>query len=192
MENFKYILSSIIVISVLAYGGYWAFSTLESGTMHIDNQRQKELENKNKELTNEVTVLKRELALLQADKIQIIQDQNNNLAPLPQEIKNGNTTPPTNNPPTNTTVYKDQTLINELQKLVDNNVYLKNKSQGPAVGSIQTFLNIYKNTKDRVDNDYGAKTVEGVKTFQKDQGITVDGEIGPGTLKRMITWLKSR
>jgi cell division protein FtsB len=77
MENFKFIISSIIIIFLLAYGGYWAFSTLESGAMHIDNQRQKELETKNEELEKQVSDLKREIALLEADKeeLKIISEQ---------------------------------------------------------------------------------------------------------------------
>lgn len=186
MENFKFIISSIIIIFLLAYGGYWAFSTLESGAMHIDNQKQKELENRNKDLEKQVSDLKREMALLEADKeeLQIISEQENETIEenVPEETK----------PNTNSTVYKDQTLINELQKLVDANVYLKNKSQGPSVGSVQRFLNIYNNTNNRVDNDYGAKTTNDVKAFQKDQGLTVDGEAGVNTFRKMITWLKSR
>jgi murein L,D-transpeptidase YcbB/YkuD len=186
MENFKFIISSIIIIFLLAYGGYWAFSTLESGAMHIDNQRQKELETKNEELEKQVSDLKREIALLEADKeeLKIISEQEDQTIEeeIPEEPK----------PNTNPTVYKDQTLINELQKLVDGNVYLKNKSQGPSVGSVQRFLNIYNKTTNRVDNDYGAKTVADVKAFQKDQGLTVDGEAGANTFRKMITWLKSR
>lgn len=186
MENFKFIISSIIIIFLLAYGGYWAFSTLESGAMHIDNQKQKELENRNKDLEKQVSDLKREMALLQADKeeLKIINEQENQTVEekTPEEPK----------PTTSPTVYKDQALINELQKLVDGSVYLKNKSQGPAVGSVQRFLNIYNKTTNRVDNDYGAKTVADVKAFQKDQGLTVDGEAGVSTFRKMITWLKSR
>ena len=92
---------------------------------------------------------------------------------------------------TTTTVSKYQTLINDLQKLVNGNVYLKNKSQGPAVGTVQKFLNIYNKTSTKIDNDYGASTITAVKNFQKAQKLTVDGEVGSGTFKKMISWLKS-
>ena len=78
-----------------------------------------------------------------------------------------------------------------LQKLVDGKVYLKNKSQGSAVGTLQKFLNIYNNTLTKVDNDYGASTATDVKAFQKAQGLTQDGEVGPGTFSKMISWLKN-
>jgi len=177
MENFKYVLSSIIVVVLLALAGYWAFSTMESGSAHVDNQKQKELIEKNQELEKELSSTKKELALLQS------QNTKEEVVPLIPE-----TTIPTT--PTNTTVSKNQDLINALQKMVDTNVYLKNKSQGPNVGTVQKFLNIYNNTSNKVDNDYGVSTGTAIKNFQKAEGLTIDGEAGPGTFKKMITWLK--
>jgi peptidoglycan hydrolase-like protein with peptidoglycan-binding domain len=60
------------------------------------------------------------------------------------------------------------------------------------VGVVQKFLNIYNSTSKRVDNDFGAGTVTLVKNFQKDIGMTADGEVGPTTLSKMITWLKNQ
>ncbi len=184
MENFKFILSSIIVISLLAFAGYWAFSTIESGSSHVDIQKQKEIEDKNEELIKEINNLKKQVSLLEENKEDQIKNDK-----IIEEVKTPEPTVVT--PPVITTL-KYQSLINELQKLVDGNIYLKNKSQGPAVGSIQKFLNIYNNTSSKVDNDYGTSTATAVKSFQKAQGLTIDGETGPNTYKKMITWLKSR
>jgi len=183
MENFKFMLFSIFILVVLGFGGYWAFSTMQSGSLHVDIEKQKELEAVNEDLKKEVAFLKRQVDLLQIDQekqpvvkqeVEVKEVNNDVIAPAPKD-----------------TVLKNQSLINELQKLVDGNIYLKNKSQGPAVGSVQKFLNIYNNTSNRVDNDYGVSTGTAVRDFQKDQGLTVDGEIGPGTLKKMISWLKN-
>lgn len=184
MENLKFILSSVIVIGVLGFAGYWAFSTIESGSSHVDIQKQKEIEEKNKELTKEIYDLKKQISLLEENKE--IKTENNEIVEEVKIPESKVVTAPV------ATVLKYQTLINELQKLVDGNIYLKNKSQGPAVGSIQKFLNIYNNTSNKVDNDYGASTATAVKSFQKAQGLTIDGETGPNTYKKMITWLKSR
>jgi murein L,D-transpeptidase YcbB/YkuD len=184
MENFKFILSSIIVIGLLAFAGYWAFSTIESGSSHVDIQKQKEIEDKNEELIKEINNLKKQVSLLEENKEDQIKNDK-----IIEEVKTPEPTVVT--PPVITTL-KYQSLINELQKLVDGNIYLKNKSQGPAVGSIQKFLNIYNNTSSKVDNDYGTSTATAVKSFQKAQGLTIDGETGPNTYKKMITWLKSR
>lgn len=186
MENFKFILFSIIILVLLSFGGYWAFSTIESGSIHVDKQKQKELEQKNVDLEKQITDLKREIALVETVKeIQAKKDQ---------EALAAKTSEPTvaTTVPVKITTSKYQSLINELQKLVDGNIFLKNKSQGPAVGTLQKFFNIYNNTLNKVDNDYGVSTATAVKNFQKDQGLTVDGEAGPSTYKKMISWLKSK
>ncbi|MFA6251710.1 MAG: peptidoglycan-binding protein [Candidatus Paceibacterota bacterium] len=179
MENFKYILSLIIVIVLFALAGYWAFSTIESGSSHVDNQKQKELVEKNKDLEKELASLKRQVALLETET-------------QPEEtVTETKTNTPLVPTSTNTTVSKNQDLISALEKMVSANVYLKNKSQGPNVGTVQKFLNIYNNTSNKIDNDYGVSTATAVKNFQKAEGLTVDGEAGPGTFKKMITWLKN-
>ncbi len=182
MENFKFMLFSIFILVVLGFGGYWAFSTIESGSSHVDLQKQKELEIANEDLKKEITALKKQISLLQTEESLVKEDEK----VLPETPKADPVVPVVNN-----NVNKNQGLINELQKLVDGNIYLKNKSQGPAVGSVQKFLNLYNKTSSKVDNDYGATTSTAVRVFQKDQGLSVDGEIGPGTLKKMISWLKS-
>ena len=118
----------------------------------------------------------------QADEIDDLQSKLEEATPIEKEEP----TPPS------PTAYKYQTLINELQKLTDSKVFLKEKSQGPSVGTVQRFLNIYNDTSAKVDNDYGASTKVAVIDFQKDTGITADGEAGPGTFKKMIEWLKKQ
>lgn len=190
LENFKFILASIIVIVLLGFGGYWAFSTIESGSTHVDSQKLKESETKNKDFEKEVTDLKKEISLLEADKEQALADQAQ--ANLEVETNKAPTvTAPVTPTPAKPVVSKNQTLINELQKLADDKVYLKLKSQGPAVGTVQKFLNLYNKTSNRVDNDYGASTKTAVLNFQKAVGLTADGETGPSTYSKMISWLKS-
>lgn len=180
MENFKFVLFSIITIVLLGVGGYWAFSTMESGSGHVDSQKLKNLEQENSDMEREIASLKREITLLEAKQ----QEE-------PEQVVVENKEPQTTTP-TKTTVLKYQTLINELQKLVDGNIYLKSKSQGPAVGTVQKFLNIYNNTSSKIDNDYGASTATAIKSFQKAVGLTQDGETGPNTYKKMISWLKTK
>jgi len=185
MENFKFILSSIFIIALFGFSGYWAFSTMESGSSHVDTQKQKELEQKNLELTQEVAKLNKEISILQLDKEQqALKDKETLAVEIKEPVVVTNT-------PVVTTVSKNQSLINDLQKLVNSNVYLKLKSQGPSVGTVQKFLNIYNNTSNKVDNDYGSSTVTAVKNFQKAQGLTIDGAAGPNVFKKMISWLKS-
>lgn len=83
-------------------------------------------------------------------------------------------------------------LIQALQKLVDDKIYMKVGSRGTRVGSVQEFLNIYHTKQVRVDNDYGAGTKTRVAEFQKAVGVTADGETGPQTYQKMIDWLKKQ
>lgn len=182
MENFKFMLFSIFILVILGFGGYWAFSTIESGSSHVDSQKQKELEIANEDLKKEINALKKQVSLLKTEESADKEDE----MIIPETPKTIPVAPVVNNP-----VSTHQSLINELQKLVDGNIYLKNKSQGPAVGSVQRFLNVYNKTSSKVDNDYGVSTGTAVRDFQKDQGLSVDGEIGPGTSKKMISWLKN-
>src|SRR3989344_3180693 len=186
MENFKFFIFSVFILILIGFAGYWAFTTMETGSTHVDVQKQQDLEDANEELGKEVTDLKRQISLLELEIVQETKKEE-------PAVAENNTTTPTVTPttPTTTTASKNQTLINELQKLTDGNIYLKLKSQGPAVGSVQKFLNLYNKTSNKVDNDYGPGTVTAVKNFQKAQGITSDGETGPNTYKKMISWLKT-
>lgn len=189
MENFKFILFSIFIIAVLGLGVFWAFKTIETGSTHVDNQKYKELELKNQELEKELSVIKRELSFFKNEKIEIETKAVEDLVKEEIPVKDVAVTPPTVTKPV---VLKYQTLINELQKMVNNKVVLKLKSQGPNVGSVQKFFNIYNNTSNKIDNDYGSNTVNLVKAFQKSQGLTANGEAGSSTFIKMINWLKTK
>lgn len=195
-ENLKFTIVSILVLMIFGALGYWAFSTIESGTGHINSQEQKEIAQKVKDLTDENYQLKRQLSLLEEEQSLVeqaeIEAKNLEAEKVAQEpVKTAEPTKPqTTTTPSKT--YKYQSLIDELQSLVNKNVYLKLKSQGTAVGTVQKFLNLYNGTNNRIDNDYGPGTVTVVKNFQKAQGITADGETGVGTLKKMISWLKTK
>jgi len=189
MENLKFVAFSIVIIVLLGLGGYWAFTTIESGSSHVDKQELKQLKAQNEDLSGQVSQLKNEISLLEAEKEQkAVTETAPEVIPTTTAptTTTGTTTPPT------TTTSKYQSLINDLQKLVDSNTSLKKGSKGVAVGYVQKFLNIYNGTSNKVDNDFGVNMETAVKKFQKDQGLTSDGEVGPGTLKKMISWLKSK
>lgn len=82
-------------------------------------------------------------------------------------------------------------LIADLQKLVDDNVIMKSGSRGTRVGTVQEFLNIYNNTSNTVDNDFGPGTERAVRAFQTAEGLGADGQTGPNTYRKMIEHLES-
>ena len=172
LEKLKFILFSVIILAILALLGYWAFSSLQSGSEHLANQKIEELTLENKALKKEMEDLTNELYIYKPKE----KEQEEEIKPEAEPVE--------------PIAHKNQDLINELQKLVDANILMKLKSSGTRVGTVQRFLNIYNNTSSSVDNDYGAGTETKVKAFQKDQGIVADGEAGAGTFRKMIEWLK--
>lgn len=175
MKNFKDILFMLIVLIIVVLFGYWAVVSLESGSTHVEKQKQQELEQKNQELEKEVQQLKDEVA-----KLQPVQEE----APAKEDIEQLDTS--------DKPVFKYQSLIDSLQKLIDDKILIREKSSGTRVGTIQTFLNIYNNTSNKIDNDYGKGTKTSVINFQKAEGLTADGEISANTLSKMIDWLKEQ
>lgn len=182
MDKFKFILFSIIALVLVGLLGYWAIMTMQSGSEHVSIQKIKTLQNENEELTKEVKDLKDQLAILQPKVIE---------EPVVEQPVVEEPVVPVKKPAPKT-VYKNQTLINELQKLINDNVLLKLKSAGTRVGTVQKFLNLYNKTSNRIDNDYGASTKAAVAAFQKAVGLKADGEAGASTFSKMIAWLKKQ
>ena len=202
MDDIKSIIFGIIILGLLGLGGYWAFSTMESGSSHIDSQKLKTLEKENQDLKDEVSKLNSEVSTLTLSKDEQASSNEINSVSADANVysKVGTTIPTKTVTPAKTattktsltTISKNQTLINDLQKLVNGNIYLKKGSTGTQVGTVQKFLNIYNKTSNKIDNDYGNTTITLVKNFQKAQGLTADGNAGSGTFKKMISWLKSQ
>lgn len=188
METFKSILFSIIGIAFLFLVGFWAFSSIESGSDHVKAEEIKKLEDENEDLKNQIAKLTTENSLLLAknnnndDKAGEVQEEEEK----EESVKNTVTTN------TDTKTLKYQELIDGLQALVNKGVILEKGNQGPSVGLVQKFLNAYNGTSTRIDNDFGKTTEAKVKEYQKDVGLTADGKIGKTTFLKMITWLKSK
>lgn len=62
---------------------------------------------------------------------------------------------------------------------------LKNGSKGQKVKEVQTRLKNWGYYTGSVDGIYGPKTVAAVKYFQRKNGLTADGIVGPATAKKI-------
>ncbi|HLD38055.1 MAG TPA: bZIP transcription factor, partial [Candidatus Nanoarchaeia archaeon] len=100
MKNFKDILFGIIILLIVILLGYWAVVSIESGSTHVEKQKQQELEQKNKELEQEIEKLKNEIEALEPSVKENIPQEETSEEP---DISN------------NTTPFKYQSLINDLQ-----------------------------------------------------------------------------
>ncbi|MFA6300723.1 MAG: peptidoglycan-binding protein [Candidatus Paceibacterota bacterium] len=180
MEKMKFGLLAVVVLFVLGLLGYWAVSTIQSGSEYQTRQKFEQLTKENDDLKIQVAAL--------TDQIDTLQSQ---LPDNTTDTSSGSGDQADKPAPT-TTTYKYQSSINDLQKLEDGNVLMKIKSSGANVGIVQKFLNIYNNTSNKIDNDFGPSMEKAIIAFQKDQGITSDGQVGPGTYSKMIDWLKKQ
>lgn len=178
METLKSWVFSILVLAVLGGLGYFAFTSMESGAEHAKNEKISMLEDENETLKKEVEDLTKELEKYKPAEV----------AKVPEVVKEE----PKIEEPQEPAVYKHQSLINELQKLINDKVNMKLGSKGTRVGTVQKFLNIYNNTNNKVDNAYGESMKKAVLAFQKAEGLTADGNAGPSTYQKMIEWLKKQ
>ena len=185
MDKLKFALLSVVVLVLLGLISYWAVSSLKSGSEFAASQKMQQLQQENDDLTKQVADLTEELNVLSQSQPADSAPTTQNSAPTPTPVAPA----PVSAQPT---TYKNQNLINELQELVTGNVLMKLKSSGTRVGTVQSFLNIYNNTSNKIDNDYGASTQKAVAAFQKDQGLNADGQTGFGTFTQMINWLKKQ
>lgn len=174
MENFKSVLLLVIILIAIIIIGYWAVVTLEPGNVGVERQKQEQLKQQNEELQNEIKKL--------TDEIQSLKDSQ--VVKEEPEIESSEVA--------SSTPLKYQSLIDDLQKLVDDNILMKEKSQGTRVGTVQTFLNLYNKTSKKVDNDYGVGTKTDIINFQKAVSLTADGQAGSSTFLKMIEWLKKQ
>jgi len=187
MEKIKFILFFIVILILVGAVGYWAISSIQSGTEHVTAEKISQLEEENEKLKEEVENLTDELKTFKPTETES-EEQTEEKALTEEKVE----TEPTTKTPEKVSSYKNQNLINELQELIDDNIYMKLKSSGTRVGTVQKFLNIYNKTSNRIDNDYGATTQKAVATFQKKQGLKADGEAGADTFNKMIDWLKKQ
>src|SRR3989338_7685053 len=143
MEKFKLGIFSIVILALTGLVLYWAVNTIQTGSDYKASERLAQLEKENEDLKKERDNLKSELSMLKQDMEEVLQSEETVIIP---------------ENPTSVAIYKNQTLINELEKLISDNIFLKLQSQGTRVGTVQKFLNLYNKTSNRVDNDYGAST----------------------------------
>ncbi len=181
METFKSTIFSILILAIFGGAIYWSITTMQSGSGFVADQRIKQLKVENENL-------KKELKNSTVEPAIVVSVQPDPVSVAPVDVK-----PQTENKPVVTpTTYKYQSLINEIQSLINKNITLKLKVTGTSVGTLQKFLNVYNKTSNKIDNDYGKSSQTLVIAFQKSQSLTANGEVNVTTFKKMIDWLKKQ
>ncbi|MCA9352592.1 peptidoglycan-binding protein [Patescibacteria group bacterium] len=176
MNELKYQITQIVFLILLGIGAYWALTSLDSGVQYtreqiIEDEQQVSVPDEMVNAVNNETVL--------------VVDESSE-----EEVEPVETT--TSQPEEQPQVSTHQTLIDALQKMVDDNVTMDSGSSGTRVGTVQKFLDIYFTDKTiSVDNDFGPTTKNLVKEFQQKELNGGDGRVGPNTLKAMIGYLEA-
>lgn len=170
MEGFKIGLITGLLLGCLLFVGYLGLDKLQGGDEYVDSDESSELVLGDEGSTN--------------------LDFENSITPAPAEVVENPATD-TNEVITTSVPNKHAELATALQKLIDDKVLMDSGSRGTRVGTLQQFLNVYTGKTGGVDNDYGPGTKEKVRAFQRDQGLTADGQAGPTTYKKMIDYLNT-
>ncbi len=167
METFKAYLLIVGFVGVLGFGGYWAATSLHEPVRIADME--------------DIQVV----AQTPVSSSTIMTEQ-----PTEQIEETATQTQTNTNTSAGSGQYAD--LTSRLQKLITDNILMKEGSRGTRVGTVQEFLNVYNKTSGGLDNDYGAGTKAKVAAFQKAVGLTADGQAGPATYQKMIDWLNNQ
>ena len=176
MNEFKFQLSTFILVALLAFGGYYAFATLDKGITYT----KEDLAVAPAE-SNQQEVLDEEASVINPQVTENLQEVSQEPTPEPSA----------NNTTTQTSLSAEDTkTLGELEKLIKDNINMKQGSAGTRVGTVQKFLNRYFDKQTAIDNGYGPTTLERVRQFQKDQGLGADGLAGPATYQKMIEVMK--
>jgi murein L,D-transpeptidase YcbB/YkuD len=166
METFKANLIIFLFIVLIGWLGYWAVNNIQAKNMSISRDN-----------TIDIGPV-----VTSGPGVDVTTDISDSIA---TNVKNNQNTDSVDD----TKISNNQSLISDLQKLIDDNILMKKGSKGTRVGTIQEFLSVY-GISISADNDYGDSTVNAVKKFQTDQKLSADGQTGNGTYKKMIEWLQ--
>jgi hypothetical protein len=180
METFKSIIFSILILTIFGAVVFWSITTLQSGSSFLADQKIKQLQVENDNLKKELKNIPIGQNVAEIIPVETAPVVKVDTTPVVVEQK----------PIITPTLNKNQSLINEIQKLIDKKIIIKLKATGTSVGTLQKFLNVYNNTSNRVDNDYGKTSQTLMIAFQKSEGLTANGEVSLTTFNKMIDWLK--
>lgn len=187
MENVKFTVTSLIIVLAIAGLGFLGYMALESGDESALRQQIRSLKQELADAQDQLVEKDRKIAQLETD-VELI-GETETVATADETVPSEQTTTTTSSVSSSSS--STNTLLTELQSLQSKKVVLEPGDRGPAVGTIQKFLNAYNKTSGGIDNDFGPGTRTKVEAFQKKQGLTPDGGVGPGTLSKMIAWVKA-
>ncbi len=173
MNEFKYQFVNILLLALLGFGIYWAFSTIDNGIIY--DRETPAAENQGSQTSPESKDTEPKVIF---DNTKPTED------PVVKVEKN--------TPASEEKVLSEEEhfLLGKLEGLIADKIQMRKGSRGTRVGTVQKFLNRYFEKQTKVDNQYGPTTIARVKEFQQKEGLSADGFAGINTYKKMIEILK--
>ena len=167
MNEFKFQITTFLLVALLAFGGYWAFTSLDRGITYREDEVVVAVEDPEpQDDINEEPV--------------VVEDPNSGDSNVDVvEVEE----------PQDELSESEQDLLDRLQNLINDDINMREGSRGTRVGTVQEFLNLYLDTQSAVDNQYGPGTRSRVQSFQEAEGLSADGLAGPNTYQAMINVL---
>lgn len=166
MKQFGFTLATLVIIGLLGYGGYFALTSLKNPKSYMVTS------------TEKIGDLHKLATTPDSDSVRRVHESVTSTAPV--VTPSVTTTAPTSN----------NSLQGSLKNLLDQKIVLKKGVTGPAVGTIQTFMNAYFKKTLKIDNDFGKTLEADVKKFQTQNKITATGQVATKTIQTMITWVQ--
>lgn len=171
MNGLKSFLFWLVIVVIIAGGGYWAFTTIESG----------------RELARRDEILPEPEEEIDLDTLADLGKVGTDGEQLPESPSEDEESPGAKEPSVSPEV---KSLRADLQDLLDREAILEPGDSGLFVLRIQKFLNYYDQDLNLTeDQDFGPSTRAAVEAFQKEAGLNPDGGVGPKTLQAMIDFL---
>ena len=182
MNEFKYQFVNFLLLALLGFGIYWAFTTIDNGIIYDRDDivtNQDGMADSSPENTSE------DVALFDTTTTPIVNDASQTEQEQ-EEVEEEKPEPQQEEKPS-----AEKVLMEKLQNLAGQKLNIDNGSNGESVGYIQKFLALYfKDKKIVVDKSFGPTTKGLVKQFQQKELGGGDGRVGPNTVKGMIRWLQ--
>lgn len=167
MKQFAFNLFMVVFIGGLCYGGYYCLKSLTDPKKYV--------------VDNHVTL---------GDLHHIDSDASSDpLSVTSATTTSATTSASSTSSATSTASSSSSVLSSALQALATQKAFLKLGSKGPAVGSVEQFMNLYFQKNSKIDNDFGKTLIAEVKKFQLQNKVASTGQVGPQTFQQMVAWL---
>lgn len=174
MKRFGFTFITVLFIGLLGYGGYYAVASLKDPKTYISDSGER---------------------IGDIHRVATSTDEGGEKSVFEMDLGLATETASSTGvvlTATSSKISSETSLIARLETLISKNIVVKQGDKGEYVGTIQMFMNSHYNKSAKIDNDFGKNLLTLVKKFQSENKISVTGQIGPQTQKKMLELAKNQ